>query len=150
MNWAQGLNDRIAEQVWQLFIAPIQTWFDQHVWLEWLLQHPLWLLGLLGLAIFLFAGLIQAIGRLTENIWLTLLLLPFRLLKWLVKSLVWLGQLAISGKPDSDPAAIEVQSAAAHPENRLQELLDRLDAIRIEEANLLQEVREILAAKAEK
>lgn len=147
MDWAQGLSDRVAERFWQGVIAPIQGWFDQHPWLEWLLQHPLWLVGLAVVAIFMLAGLLQAIGRLTENVWLTLLSLPFRLVGWLFVGLVGLGRFVFGKRSASVKQVSEVELSAAKPENRLQELLDRLDAIRTEEEALLKEVKEILAAR---
>jgi hypothetical protein len=145
MDWTQGLSNRAVGGVWQSVTAPIQSWLDQHPWLEWLLQHPLWLVGLFFLVIFLFAGLIQAIGRLTENIWLTLLLLPFRLVGWLAVGLVWLVRFVLGGKRNAGVKPAEL--AEAKPANRLQELLDRLEVIRTEEEALLKEVKEILAAK---
>lgn len=136
------------ENVWRSMVAPLQDWLGQYPWLEWLLQHPLWLLGLALLVIFLFAGLIQAIGRLTENIWLLLLLLPFRLVRWLLVGIIGLVRFALSGKrPIGEKTAAAIEPAEAKPENRLQELLDRLEAIRTEEEAVLKEVKAILAQK---
>ncbi|MBD1849443.1 hypothetical protein [Leptolyngbya sp. FACHB-711] len=150
MDWTQGLGNRAVEGFWRSLIAPIQEWLDQYPWLEWLLQHPLWLVGLFVLVVFLFAGLLQAIGRLTENIWLTLLGLPFRLIGWVVVGLVWLVRFVFGKRPSEVKPISEVELAEVKPENRLQELLARLDAIRSEEEALLREVKEILAAKEDK
>lgn len=146
------------ERFWRSVFAPVQQWFDQHPWLEWLLQHPLWLVGLILLVIFLFAGLIQAIGRLTENIWLTVLLLPFRLATGLFWGMVWGGRFLLgrrssegrsiaAGMTETMTETIPETIPEATPEHRLRELLDRLDAIRLEEEALLKEVKEIVAAK---
>jgi hypothetical protein len=96
----------------------------------WIAVHPLYDLGL-GLAVlFLLAGLLKAIARLTERLWLALLQSPLRLGKWLLSRLAQLFKLRLAPEPVPD---------------RLPEILTRLEALRQEQDALLHEAHRLLA-----
>ena len=66
----------------QSIVSPLQTWLAAHPLVEWWVVHPVWALGLLAVAIALLVGLFGAIGRLTENVWITAFKALFKLLRW--------------------------------------------------------------------
>mgnify|MGYP004468667287 CR=1 FL=1 len=128
-------------QFWQSLLNPIRAWLGQYPWLQWLVTHPLWLGITLLLLIFLVSGLIGAIGQLTQRIWIALLRSPFQLLQWLFVGVFRLTRTLLGWK--AEPAKLPAENS----QTRLQELLDRLDALRQEQDELLQEVKTILAEK---
>ena len=129
------------DQFWQSILNPIRDWLSQYPWLQWLVTHPLWLGGTILLIIFMFSGLIGAIGQLTQKIWIALLRSPFLLLQWLFVGIFRLTRMLLGWK--TEPAKLPADNS----QTRLQELLDRLDTLRQEQDELLQEVKTILAAK---
>ncbi|HIK45034.1 MAG TPA: hypothetical protein IGR64_09120 [Leptolyngbyaceae cyanobacterium M65_K2018_010] len=133
------LTDTLTEALQSVLLTPLQRWLTEHPLLGWLAGHPLWTLALVGLGLLLFAGLWSAIARLTEGFWLTLVRLPFQLGGWLfattasllVKSLL-VKQWAKTAKPEPSP-------------DRLGEILARLATLQSEQAELLAEMRQLLA-----
>lgn len=120
----------------QQFLQPAQDWLTIHPFWNWLLIHPVWLLGLIVLVLFLFAGLMGAIARLTEAVWLALLQAPIRLIQLLFLGVAKLLQMPFA--PKVSPAL------PASPQERLTIVLNRLENLRQEQDELLQEVRSIL------
>jgi len=127
-SWTDGIQS--------VLLQPLQSWLGEHPVVAWLVLHPLWSLALLGLAILLFAGLWSAIARLTEGFWLALVQLPFRLVTWLFAGTTgllvkrWVGSSGQEAGPD-----------------RLTEIVTRLEVLQTEQADLLQEMRQILAER---
>jgi len=126
--------ERLTDQVLQ----PVQDWLTLHPFWNWLLIHPVWLLGVVVLVLFLFAGLMGAIARLTEAIWLALLQAPIRLAQLLFIGVAKLLQLPFTAKPKVSPAS------QPNSQERLTAILNRLENLRQEQDELLQEVRSIL------
>lgn len=137
MDFERGLSNRFIHDLWAGLTAPIQTWLGHHPIAQWLFAHPLWLVVLAGLAILLLVGLFGAIGRMTEKLWLVVLLAPFRLIFWGLNQLAKLVRFVFGLKP--------APAAAAKPQERLSEILDRLELLRQEQDELLREVKAILA-----
>ncbi len=141
MDFTRSLTQELSKQLIDPIVNPVRDWLTQHPLWNWLLLHPLWLLGLVVLVLFLFAGLMGAIAHLTETIWLTVLRLPIRLTQWIFWGVVQLFKLPftprLNGKK-TDP----VQS-----QERLTEILDRLEALRQEQDQLMAEVRSIMTVQ---
>jgi hypothetical protein len=138
--FGQSLLDRLGDRLLQSLNAPLQSWLATHPVAQWLLMHPLWLLGLVILAIALLVGLFGAIGRLTENLWLRLFRVPlwlfagifgsgFRLVRALAKSSARQNSPSISKNP------------AQTPTQRLDQVLTRLEELRRDEELLLAELK---------
>lgn len=104
----------------------IDHWLASHRLLHWLINHPLSTIGLGLLSLFLLAGLIGAIGRLGEQLWLRLLRSPVTLISSLFSGL---SQALRRATPTPEP-------------DRLGEILDRLEELRQEESVLLEELRQ--------
>jgi len=119
-NW---FGQRVLDNALAPVRSPIDQWLAEHGWVRFLINHPLVLLGLILLGLFLLSGAWRALSRLSENLWVWLVGLPFQLLGWLgLRGISWLKE-------------------SQQPRDRLTELLNRLDALRQEQEALLKEVR---------
>lgn len=144
----------LVESFIDALFGPVQDWLVQHpLWL-WLFTHPLWLLGTILLALFLLAGLLQAIAGLTEQLWLGLLRLPILLVQAL-----WQGSLFLLRRLVRQPSnQLMTKSLVQFPtdqlalptaqptakSDRLTEIVNRLEALRQEQDELLKEVKLLL------
>jgi hypothetical protein len=104
-------------------------WMGQHPYFAWSIAHPFLSLGLMLIAILLLWGLIQAIGRGVEQIWLFLLKTPFKLLQPIFRP-IWGSIWRRFGHTEDSPAGGE----------RLEQIIDRLHALNQEQQSLLQEL----------
>ena len=127
----------------------------------------------LVVAIALLVGLFGILGRLTENIWLTLFKTLFTLVRWvaiatftLFKALVGLGLRRIKRatqpasavvseaapptvSPDSNSSAA-LQTASCNPApTSLAELLTRLTLLHQQEETLIAEIKQLLAQNSD-
>lgn len=110
-----------------------EQWLTEHWLIAFFLHHPWVLGGLVFLILFLISGILRALSRTSENLWLFLLKLPFQVLGWLgIQSISWL-------KYSQDKPT---------PINRITELLIRLDYLRDEQEAILQEVKILLKGQA--
>ncbi|MBD1910190.1 MULTISPECIES: hypothetical protein [unclassified Leptolyngbya] len=133
-----GLQNWLGQQVVDNTLSPVRSaldqWLAEHGWILFLVNHPLVLLGLLLLGLFLISGVWRALSRLSENLWIFIVGLPFQVLGWFglrgISLLKQRTQPRVSGAPSQ--------------ENRLTELLNRLDALREEQETVLKEVRSLL------
>jgi hypothetical protein len=149
----------LVERLLEPILAPLQGWLVVHPVWNWLLTHPLWLLGLMVLVLFLFAGLLGAIARLTEAVWLAILQAPLRLVQLLFVGVAKLLKMPFTPRVTRATVSPSVSQIAAQPvsptlsqpdaKERLTTILDRLDYLRQEQDELIQEVRSILAAQPE-
>lgn len=129
--WGNSLLDRLLSSI----RSPIQDWLMSHPFWNWWLTHPLWLLVAIVFALFLLVGLLGAIARLTEKIWLAVLQAPFQLTRWIFWGVLSLLQIPFTPKA----------SATENQQERLLTLLNRLETMRQEQEDVLREVRSILA-----
>lgn len=131
------LRDSTARLSTETAFSPIQVaweqWLDQHWLIHFFLYHPLSLLGLILIIVFLVSGILRAVSRTSENFWILLLKLPLRGLGWLgAQGLTWFRQ-GQQAKTSGD---------------RLKELLTRLDSLRAEQDSILDEVKTLLPQTA--
>ncbi len=127
-----------------------QNWLLAHPILGWGVAHPLWALGMVIALAFMSGGLLRAIAQLTEQLWIDLLQLPMRAIRWgLDRLLPW-------GKPqpsvqDSVPVGFYKPTlkqdqtglqSASH--QQLCEIMVRLEQIQQEQALLLQDIKALL------
>ncbi|MEA5447812.1 hypothetical protein VB780_04475 [Leptolyngbya sp. CCNP1308] len=127
-----------ADAAQSALLRPVQGWLAEHPVMGWLVGHPLWAIALGILGLLLFAGLWSAIARLTEGFWLSLVKLPFQLSGWIFG--------AVSGllvRRWVKPAKLEAG------ENRLSEIMGRLETLQTEQESLLEEMRGLLGKRGE-
>lgn len=133
--WSSGIQAGIQDTI----VTSVQQFIHQHPNLAWIMTHPFWLVGLVLLALFLFWGLLQAITRLTERLWLAILQAPLKLTQW------FLGLLSrMFWRKSATPST---PTKSADPQQRLAAIVDRLEALRQEQEALMREMKEILAIR---
>jgi hypothetical protein len=114
-------------------------WLTAHPYLAWIISHPLPSLGLFLLTIFSLWGLIKAIGRGIEQIWLFLLATPFKLLLVIFKP-IWSSIRRIFGHNnanDEQQSSLVMSNTA--PE-QIDRIIDRLHRLNQEQEILLREL----------
>lgn len=132
------VGSQLFDRLFNPILVPLQDWLDTHPFWNWLLTHPLWLVAAMILLLFLLAGLLGAIASLTEKIWLAILQAPVKLVQ-----LIWWGTIALFKLPFT-PKTTAAKSLTGEPD-RLTIILERLEEIRAEQDELMQEMRSILA-----
>ncbi|MFE4106978.1 hypothetical protein [Almyronema epifaneia] len=118
----------------------LQTWLTQHPAIAWMVGHPLWTLALLLIGLLSVWGLLGAIAQFVRQVWVGLLSLPLRLLKWLLVKIFRLFKQADALQRSQTPKQADLPT-------RLLEILSRLESLRQEQDALIQEMQAILAAK---
>lgn len=118
----------------------LQNWLNAHPLIHWVVDHPLWTVGFVVLAIFLFWGLLRAIARFIEQLWLVILRSPLLLFRWILGMGTRTYEQLAGAKDLPVPAQVKSQE-------RLTEILTRLETLRQEQDALLQEVRSLLTVQ---
>jgi hypothetical protein len=122
-------------------------WLGSHPYLAWIGSHPLPSLGLLFLTIFSLWGLIKAIGRGIEQMWLFLLKTPFKLFQPIFR-LTWSLTRRIFGHTNSSDGNSESSSASSSSPAQIQQIVDRLQNLNQEQDLLLGELSTLLNANS--
>jgi hypothetical protein len=133
----------ISASIEQAISNYVSQWLGQHPYLAWALSHPIPSLLLLLLAIFSLWGLIKAIGRGIEQIWLFLLKTPFRLLQPIF-GLIWRSIDRIFGH--NNPSTAQLTKTTT-PE-RIDRIVDRLQTLAREQEALLEELSSLTATSS--
>jgi hypothetical protein len=118
-------------------------WLTAHPYLAWIVSHPLPSLGLLLLAIFSLWGLLKAVGRGIEQIWLFLLTTPFKLLQPVVR-LFWNSIQRGFGHNNSSDKQLESKLISQPHLERSEQIIDRLQILSQEQENLLGELSKLM------
>ncbi len=114
-----------------LIKTPVQNWVDGHPVVAWILEHPIWTIGLVVLGIFLFWGLLKAIAHLSERVWLSLLSFPLRFAQWVFQFGFQLFKFSNSQKE-------EPQQQEPEKQEQLMDLLSRLEAVKKEQDEIME------------
>ncbi len=131
---AEQLHDSVAGGVRDAIASSIADWMAHHPMVAWALHHPMGAGVCVLVVSSLVWGLLGAIGQLTRQAWLVLLKATFDIVAMQV---AWLGQhLRVKALPRDREA-----------DNRLPEILTRLEALKLEQAALLEEMKSILLTK---
>ncbi len=109
---------------------------DGHPFWAWLVSHPFWSLGLVFVVLVLLRGLLGAIAHFVEQVWLAILRSPLVLSKWLLGLGTKSFHLAIAEKREGDAK-----------QQRLTEIVNRLEMLKQEQSELLQEVKTLLGSE---
>ncbi|WP_373540967.1 hypothetical protein [Chamaesiphon sp.] len=129
----------ISESIERAISAYFAQWLFAHPYLAWTIAHPLLGLGLLLLLIFSLWGLIKAIGRAIEQVWLFLLTTPFRLLQPIF-GLIWRSIRRVFGQNNVSDDRLISPAIPTPSAERIDRILDRLQCLRQEQDILLQEL----------
>ena len=118
-------------------LSSIQEWSAVHPFGIWILTHPLYTLSLIILCVLLFGGLLRLINRLTEQVWLFVLRFPVNLIRWICRGFF----RAFKGG-----AKLDYDSEETHIKKQI-DILKRLDEIKREESELIQQLQTLLTDK---
>ncbi len=126
--------DNLVARMGASLQASLERWLLEHRVISFFWHHPpMLVLAVVGILI-LISGLWRAISRVSEQVWITLLSLPLRLLHLVgLGSIQWLRRRA-------DPT----------PQSRLAEITARLDDLSQEQEALLKELRSLLKLGGDK
>ena len=134
--WMTSWVDTIQQNAVNSFAT---DWLNEHPTVHWMVDHPLGTVAIALVLIFLLAGLFRAIAYMTERLWLAILQAPIRLGQWVWRSL-FSSFRAMGAIEKSAPS-----NAEQPPQReRLTQVLQRLDAIKQEQDQLLKELQELL------
>lgn len=128
----EQLSNAVVTQSQIAATSALQNWLDVHPIAAWMLHHPIWTLGLVGLIIVLVFGLLGAIARLTENLWLSLLHTPIKLSQWLFR------------KSPRMVRSLFVAQRAPDPQQQLLEAIQQLENLRTEQDKVLEQIKSLL------
>jgi hypothetical protein len=133
---AGDLSSGVIDSLFQRSTTALQVWSSQHPIAGWFLLHPLVSLVTLVLSISLIWTLMALLGQLLQQTWLTILKAPLVVLLWTGRQMMRWMQDAIA-RPKSPPVAL--------PEgDRVTDILSRLEHIRQEQDDLMQELKALL------
>jgi hypothetical protein len=122
-------------------------WLIAHPYLAWIVAHPLPSLGLLVVTIFSLSGLIRAIGRGIEQMWLFLLKTPFKLFQPIFR-LTWGLTRSIFGHTNSSGGSPSPPPIPDVPPVQIAQIVDRLQTLNREQDLLLGELSSLLSANS--
>jgi hypothetical protein len=108
----------------------VQGWLMDHPVLSWGMTHPIWTGVGVALLFFMSSGLLKAIARLTEQLWMSLLQWPLRLGQWMLNP--FFKGLRNQGADES-----------LAPE-QLYEIMVRLEHLQQEQTLLLKDIKTLL------
>ncbi|MEG4988517.1 hypothetical protein QUB08_22445 [Microcoleus sp. BR0-C5] len=137
----------------------VKDWIDSHPLVFWLVNHPWVSLAILLLFILSILGFFQALGSLFAEGWLFILQSPVKFMQGVLsfgsKSVSNFGGVAVNSLVSQNPedknnSGLQlrgVESNSLESQERLANILTRLEAIREEQNQLLQEASAILGNK---
>lgn len=141
----EGVSSQLHQTVGKGVVSAMndsfQTWLNAHPTIDWTVNHPLWAAGVVLIAIFLLWGLLRAIAQFIEQVWVAILRSPLLLIQWFFGLSRSTYQRVIAA-PKEMPVEPE-----PNLEHRLTDLLNRLETLQQEEADVLQEVKTLLTAE---
>jgi hypothetical protein len=117
----------------------LSQWMGQHPYFAWSIGHPVLSLGLVFIAIFLLGGLIKAIGRGVEQIWIFLLKTPFKLLQPMFRP-IWGSIWRRVGHTEDSGSSRSLKPPGGELSQRSEQIIDRLHALNQEQQSLLTEL----------
>lgn len=153
---AENISGAASDAIKDAIYTTAKDWMDAHPVILWLVSHPLIALAILLLFILIILGLFQALGSFFTEGWLFILQSPVKLIQGVFsvgsKSANNLGGVTVNSLASRNPGlnnnsglqVMEVESNSLDSQERLAHILSRLEAIRQEQSQLLEEVSAIL------
>jgi hypothetical protein len=163
---ADGLSSAVSAQVDKAIASSITSkldavnlWIDSHPTISWItktilwgINHPIFSIIILLLAMFILWQLVKTSAKLAEQGLLSILKFPFNLVRFVFGASVKpFGKLTVSKTPLNQPEANAIAvnnfisgDMGEESQERLTNIITRLDAIAQEQNDLLEEVRTIL------
>lgn len=156
---AGNMSDVASNAIQSAINGTVKDWIDSHPVVFWLVSNPWISLVMLLLFIFIIFGLLQALGSFFAKGWLFILQIPVKFMQGVLslgsKSVSNLGGVVVNSLVSKNPkdknnSALQlrgVESNSLESQERIANILTRLEAIRQEQNQLLQEASAILSNK---
>lgn len=153
---AGNMSDAASNAIQSAINGTVKDWIDSNPVIFWLVSHPLIGLAMVLLFILTVLGFFQALGSLFAQGWLFILQSPVKFMQGVLsvgsKSVSNVGGVAVNSLVSKNPedknnSALQlrgVESNSLESQERLANILTRLEAIRQEQNQLLEEVSAIL------
>ncbi|HAX75941.1 MAG TPA: hypothetical protein DCY88_08910 [Cyanobacteria bacterium UBA11372] len=139
---AENLRFSLTEGIEAGITSFVNNWFNDHPILFWILNHPIHDLGILLLVIFLFWGLLKAIGRLVEKAWISVIIAPFKL----IQSFLGIGSKSLGNVMVSGLVTVPSNQTLNQGDRKedMANIINQLNALKQQQDKLLQELATIL------
>ncbi|MEG4396608.1 hypothetical protein [Microcoleus sp. BROC3] len=160
INKAGNMSGAASDAIKSAINGTVKDWIDAHPVVFWLVSHPLISLAMLLIFIFIILGFFQALGSFFAEGWLFILQSPGKFMQGVLsfgsKSVSKVGGVAVNSLVSKNPeyknnSGLQqlrgVESNSLESQERLANILTRLEAIRQEQNQLLQEASAILGNK---
>lgn len=156
INKAGNMSGTALDAIKSAINGTVKDWIDSHPVVFWLVSHPLISLAMLLIFIFIILGFFQALGKFFAEGWLFILQSPGKFMQGVFsvasKSVSNVGGVAVNSlvpknTQEKNNSALQlrgVESKSLESQERLANILTRLEAIRQEQNQLLQEASAIL------
>ena len=156
LNKGGNMSDAASNALQSAINGTVKDWIDSHPVVFWLVSHPLIGLAMVLLFILTLLGFFQALGSLFAQGWLFILQSPVKFMQGVLsvgsKSVSNVGGVAVNSLVSKNPEdknnlALQlrgVESNSLESQERIANILTRLEAIRQEQNQLLQEASAIL------
>jgi hypothetical protein len=142
---AENLRFSLTDSIEAGLTSFVNNWFNDHPILFWILNHPIYDLGILLVVIFLFWGLLKAIGRLVEKAWIFVIIAPFKL----IQSFLGIGSKSLGNVMTSGLVTVP-SNQTLNQGDRKQDaanIINQLNALKQHQEKLLQELATILESE---
>jgi len=159
INKAGNMSGAVSDAIKSAINGTVKDWIDAHPVVFWLVSHPLISLAILLIFIFIIVGLLQALGSFFAEGWLFILQSPVKFMQAVLSigskfvsnvGGVAVNSLVLNNPKEKNNSALQVrgvESNSLESQERLANILIRLEAIRQEQNQLLQEASAILSNK---
>lgn len=159
INKAGNMSGAASDAIKSAINGTVKDWIDAHPVVFWLVSHPLISLAMLLLFIFIIFGFFQGLSSFFAKGWLFILQSPIKFMQRVLsvgsKSVSNVGGVAVNSLVSKNPqdknnSALQlrgVESNSLESQERIANILTRLEAIRQEQNQLLQEASAILGNK---
>ena len=134
-SWQENESDNpIIDSVKEALMGIVTDWLADHPRIAWIIANPLPAVILCIVILILFWGFIRMIFRLSERLWIFIFQAPIKLFKLIFR------YISLSFKQFSIPLYQRQQER----DQRLSDILARLELLREEQETLLLELRDLI------
>ena len=146
----EQLSGAISYGAQEVVVNSMQGWMAEHPIVAWIVAHPLWSIALIVFAIFLCWSLLGAVVQLTQKAWIALLQAPLKLIQMLWSGLSQSFHRTDASSlmlPDVTQPDVTQPASQREAQERLPQILSRLEALHQEQEALMKEMRSMLVSK---
>ena len=143
-----NLNEITRKAIENAIDSTITSWLNEHPLFFWLVTHPIWTSILFIFSLFLIVGLFEALGTLIKSIWIFIFKIPHKLIKkttiLTIKNLQNISYQILSKNSSQNKLELTKIHSQSERQQRIIQILDRLEELKQEQDRLLKEIAEML------